>query len=107
MPPSLLSQSGDILELQVRDKAGEIASETYTYTVTSESIRQVSLPVIPNSIGIPRQSLLLQNYPNPFNPETWLPYQLRESTAVVIRIYSASRQLVRTLNLGNAPTQLT
>ncbi|MBM3237752.1 T9SS type A sorting domain-containing protein [Candidatus Poribacteria bacterium] len=43
--------------------------------------------------------MLLQNYPNPFNPETWIPYQIREPAEVVIRIYNAAGQLVRTLNL--------
>jgi hypothetical protein len=93
-------QAGDILEIQVRDKSGEIASETYTYTVTTESIRQAFLPIILKNIGIPRQSLLLQNYPNPFNPETWIPYQIRKSSEVVIRIYNTKGQMVRTLDLG-------
>jgi len=93
-------QIGDRLEIQVGDKSGEIASETFTYTVTGESIRQAFLPIILRNVGIPRQSLLLQNYPNPFNPETWIPYQLREPAEVVIRIYNAKGQLVRTFDLG-------
>ena len=40
------------------------------------------------------------NYPNPFNPETWIPYQLAESSNVIIKIYSDSGFLVRELNLG-------
>ncbi|MFC1718634.1 fibronectin type III domain-containing protein, partial [Candidatus Poribacteria bacterium] len=48
----------------------------------------------------PEESALLQNYPNPFNPETWIPYHLSESSIVVIHIYSASGQLVRTIDLG-------
>ena len=43
---------------------------------------------------------LLQNYPNPFNPETWIPYQLAQTSQVTITIYSALGQTVRTLNLG-------
>ncbi len=43
---------------------------------------------------------VFQNYPNPFNPDTWIPYQLREDAEVIIRIYTATGQLVRTLNLG-------
>jgi hypothetical protein len=93
-------QAGDRLEVQVRDKSGEIASETFTYTVTDESIRQAFMPITLKNVGIPRQSLLLPNYPNPFNPETWIPYQLREPAEVVIRIYNAKGQLVRTLDLG-------
>jgi WD40 repeat protein len=50
--------------------------------------------------GRVKQNRLLQNYPNPFNPETWIPYQLENDADVVIKIYSSSGQLVRTLNLG-------
>ena len=93
-------QIGDRLEVQVRNQAGEIASEMLTYTVTEEFIRQAFLPITLRDIGKPRHSMLLPNYPNPFNPETWIPYQLRESTDVVVRIYSAQGRLVRTLSLG-------
>jgi steroid delta-isomerase-like uncharacterized protein len=89
---------GDQLEVTVR--TDEFVSETFLYTVTPENIRQAFLPITLKNIEIPRQSLLLPNYPNPFNPETWIPYQLREPTDVVIRIYNATGQLVRTLDLG-------
>ena len=52
----------------------------------------------------PRETQLLANYPNPFNPETWIPYQLSESTEVTVRIYEVSGILVRTLRLGHQPT---
>ncbi|MGQ9610525.1 MAG: M6 family metalloprotease domain-containing protein, partial [bacterium] len=42
----------------------------------------------------------IQNFPNPFNPDTWIPYRLQEDSNVLIKIYSASGQLVRTLDLG-------
>ena len=45
-------------------------------------------------------TILLQNMPNPSNPETWMPFKLSEAERVVIRIYSATGQLVRTLDLG-------
>jgi parallel beta-helix repeat protein len=51
----------------------------------------------------PKVSLLHQNYPNPFNPDTWIPYQLEEDTHVVIRIYTSTGQLMRTLDLGYKP----
>ena len=51
----------------------------------------------------PKETVLLPNYPNPFNPETWIPYQLSETTDVTIRIYTAGGTLVRTLALGNQP----
>ena len=55
---------------------------------------------------IPEKTALLTNYPNPFNPETWIPYQLSESTEVTLRIYSVSGTLVRTLSLGHQPAGL-
>jgi len=48
----------------------------------------------------PEHSQLLQNFPNPFNPETWIPYQLRDAGEVTIRIYNATGELVRVLDLG-------
>jgi len=93
-------QTGDRLEVTVKNATGEIASETFTYTVTPETIRQAFLPITLKNVEIPRQSLLLQNYPNPFNPETWIPYQLMEPAEVVMQIYDANGQLTRTLDLG-------
>ena len=51
----------------------------------------------------PKETALLPNYPNPFNPETWIPYQLSQSSDVIISIYSADGKLVRILDLGNRP----
>ena len=50
------------------------------------------------------KNALLQNFPNPFNPETWIPYQLEQDAKVIIRIYNAKGQLIRTLHLGSQPT---
>ena len=47
------------------------------------------------------ESTLLANYPNPFNPETWIPYQLSESSDVSVSIYSVNGHLVRRLELGH------
>jgi len=93
-------QIGDRLEVQVRNQAGEIASEILTYTASEEFIRQAFRPITLKDVGKPPHNLLLQNYPNPFNPETWIPYQLREPTEVVIRIYNVKGGLVSTLNVG-------
>ena len=93
-------QTGDRLEIQLRNQAGEIVSDTLTYTVTTEAIRQAFMPLTLKNVEIPRQSLLLPNYPNPFNPETWIPYQIREPAEVFIRIYNLRGHLVRTLDLG-------
>ena len=50
---------------------------------------------------IPEETALLRNYPNPFNPETWIPYQLAESTEVTLTIYDMNGQLVRRLAVGH------
>ena len=49
----------------------------------------------------PETTVLLPNYPNPFNPETWIPYQLANSSDVQISIYDTRGLLVRTLTLGH------
>jgi photosystem II stability/assembly factor-like uncharacterized protein len=46
------------------------------------------------------ESQLLQNYPNPFNPETWIPFRLSKPGTVNVSIYSASGQLIRSVDLG-------
>ena len=50
---------------------------------------------------IPEETLLLSNYPNPFNPETWIPYQLAETSDVQICIYAVNGTLVRTLDVAH------
>ena len=49
---------------------------------------------------IPTKTGLLQNYPNPFNPETWIPFELSQDSAVSLTIYNTSGQLVRSIDLG-------
>ena len=56
-----------------------------------------------DSAESPTSTKLHQNYPNPFNAETWIPFQLKEDADVAIRIYTATGQLVRTLDLGRKP----
>ena len=51
-------------------------------------------------IVIPAVSALAQNFPNPFNPETWIPYELAESSEIRISIYDVQGKLVRTLYFG-------
>ena len=53
--------------------------------------------------GQVKQNRLLQNFPNPFNPETWIPFQLANDSAVTIRIYTPTGQVVRVLPLGTMP----
>ena len=52
----------------------------------------------------PETTVLLPNYPNPFNPETWIPYQLANSSDVQITIYDTKGIVVRSLALGHQAT---
>ena len=51
----------------------------------------------------PEETVLLPNYPNPFNPETWIPYQLANSTDVQIVLYDTRGIAIRHLALGYQP----
>ena len=93
-------QVGDSLEITVNDTTGEIASERYNFTVTTDTLANAVLPVMLDGVGRPKQTLLLQNYPNPFNPETWIPYHLSEAAPVTLSIYDVTGQRIRMLSLG-------
>ena len=75
-------------QVSVRFKTDtELKSGFFTVTV---------LPII-------KKTRLLQSYPNPFNPDTWIPYELKEESRVIVEIYNVAGQLVHTLNLGTQP----
>ena len=97
--------AGDQLEITVLDDSGKIVSGPFTHTVDIADIKQahLRLSLVVGDVP-PEKTLLAQNFPNPFNPETWMPFQLSESGFASIQIYSASGQLVRTLDLGMKPT---
>lgn len=69
----------------------------------TDTVRVVKTTGSLEAPGKPTEFALLQNFSNPFNPDTWIPYQLAEDVDVVLRIYNASGQLVRTLELGHKP----
>ena len=91
---------GDVIELRVIGPGGNAESQTLSFKVTPEDLANAVLSVRLDGIGQPTQNQLLQNYPNPFNPETWIPYQLSEDSAVSVSIYDTTGKLVRTLSLG-------
>ena len=91
---------GDVVEVGILGPDGNFESQTRSFEVTPQHLANAVLAVSLEGIGQPQENLLLQNYPNPFNPETWIPYQLSEDSAVSISIYDTTGRLVRTLSLG-------
>ena len=91
---------GDTLTIEVRDTTGSLIC-TLQHEIRATDIHRAftEIRLTPADL-IPQRTVLLANYPNPFNPETWLPYQLANDAEVVIRIYSATGQLVRNMDLG-------
>jgi len=51
--------------------------------------------------SVPHRFALQQNYPNPFNPHTEIKFELENDSQVILRIYNALGQLVRTLEDGH------
>jgi hypothetical protein len=103
MVGSGVAQAGDVLEVSIRDSTGTFGTERIRHIVTRDEIMSGVVSLEVKLYLIPKKDALLQNFPNPFNPDTWIPYQLRGNANVVIKIYSATGQLVRTLNLGHKP----
>ena len=97
-------EAGDRLEIALYDDRGRVVSGPFQRTVTTTDIRNAFLSVDLRVGDVrPQETVLAQNFPNPFNPETWIPYQLSESTEVSIHIYDVSGRLVRSLDLGWQP----
>jgi hypothetical protein len=97
--PSSLNGAGSLVDIKF-----ELMPDA-SRTAALDSIRltrvELNAGQIKTTLGIlPQQLALLQNYPNPFNPETWIPYELNQTTDVEVRIYNVNGQLVRRLSLG-------
>ncbi len=85
--------------MTVYDKAKNVLHADFTEIVRFEVDGvATAAPII---ASLPDDTRLLANYPNPFNPETWIPYQLVNSSDVQITIYDTKGHLIRTLALGH------
>jgi DNA-binding beta-propeller fold protein YncE len=92
----------------ISDSLGEIRGSGITGIINPRFVALGTVPTMSVHVtgklatlwGRVRQDALLQNFPNPFNPDTWIPFVLRDSAEVEIRIYNVSGALVRTLQLG-------
>ncbi len=78
--------AGDIEEAEEIDEAEELAS--------TEADEASDMAAAPSSFE------LQQNYPNPFNPRTEIGFYIKNDGQVIVNIYNALGQLVRTLYEG-------
>ena len=100
-----VSLSGAVAEIVLRRRAPNANSPIELHAHIGDTsghsllLRSFSIPMM----RVPTVTTALPNFPNPFNPETWIPFDLAESSDVVIRVYGISGELVRTLDLGALP----
>lgn len=98
-------KAGDQLQLEIFDQREQLlafSSLNITEREIESGLVQVDLRLNP----IPTATRLLPNYPNPFNPETWIPFQLHQHSAVSIQIFDADGAQVKRLELGHLPAGL-
>jgi outer membrane lipoprotein-sorting protein len=74
-------------------------SEFMAYDTNQDGVVDI-LDFIKGAPAEPLVNKLGDSFPNPMNPDTWIPFNLANSSDVVIRIYSSRGQLVRMLDLG-------
>ncbi|MFA7361624.1 MAG: T9SS type A sorting domain-containing protein [Candidatus Kapaibacterium sp.] len=78
------------------------AFETHLYAgTTRKSLWRIPLSQIVSTETIsevlPKDFKLGQNYPNPFNPVTNIPFELKESSHVLLKVYDVNGRLVKEL----------
>ena len=98
-------EEGDTLEVSAVDLSGTFGGLAPVRAVVGkEEIAAGRIDIGRQLLSaVPSKTALLPNYPNPFNPETWIPFDLADSSRVKITIYNSSGQTVRVLELGQLP----
>ena len=76
-------------------KVTNVTHATYTYNPALNVETEDT-----HTIGGSATAALENAYPSPANPETWIPFRLSKTERVVIKIYTVTGQLVRTLDMG-------
>ena len=98
-------EEGDTLEVSAVDSSGTFGGLAPVRAVVGKDEIAAGRIDIGRQLlsAVPSKTALLPNYPNPFNPETWIPFDLADSSRVKITIYNSSGQTVRVLELGQLP----
>ena len=90
----------EVLPQVSRYKGYEFVKSTDLPLTVIDALGNAAPSMIPVD-EVPSETTLSANYPNPFNPETWIPYQLSNTSDVRITIYDARGRVVRVLDLGH------
>ena len=90
---------GDLVEVEVIGSNGKRMAKGQ-FRVNQQELATAYRLVEIEYNPVPDLTRLLQNYPNPFNPETWIPYELSQDSAVKVWIYDVGGQLVRWMEVG-------
>ena len=95
---------GDVLQIDVTDSEGRHVLSPIERQITADDIGKAFVHLhLKVGKPLPLRSALLPNFPNPFNPETWIPFNLKETSEVAITIYDINGRVVRILELGQLP----
>ncbi len=89
---------GDSIELYWRVLSiSGLDSVSSSTALQTRVVREIIVGIEDENSRLPARFALHQNYPNPFNPATTIRYDLVQESKVLLRIYNALGQEIRTL----------